>query len=120
MPEQCKQCERHEKSLKEVRERRTNLWRRGELMDAASEKLSIDEDRIAEELTKHQVTQHGHSPILTAKTPATKSHSNVEEQIRRRAYEIYEERGREDGHDMEDWLRAEAEITSTGAKAAAA
>jgi hypothetical protein len=51
---------------------------------------------------------------------ATESHPNLEEQIRRRAYEIYEERGREDGHDMEDWLRAEAEITSTGAKAAAA
>ncbi len=55
---------------------------------AASEKLSTDENRIAEELKKHQVTQHGHSPILTAKTPATKSHSNLEEQIRRRAYEI--------------------------------
>ena len=43
---------------------------------------------------------------------------NVEEGIRRHAYELYEERGREDGHDMEDWLRAEAEITQMGAKAA--
>ena len=34
----------------------------------------------------------------------------VEEQIRRRAYEFYEARGREDGHDLEDWQRAEAEI----------
>jgi hypothetical protein len=34
----------------------------------------------------------------------------LEEQIRRRAYEIYEERGREDGHDADDWLRAEAEF----------
>ena len=51
---------------------------------------------------------------------AAESHPNLEEQIRRRAYEIYEERGREDGHDMEDWLRAEAEITGTGIKAAAA
>ncbi len=120
MPEQCKQCERHEKSLKEVRERRTNLWRRGELTDAASEKLAAEEQQIAEELTKHQVTQHGHSPILTAKTPATKSHSNLEEQIRRRAHELYEERGREDGHDLDDWLRAEAEITAENAKTAAA
>ena len=35
----------------------------------------------------------------------------IEEQIRRRAYEFYEQRGREDGHDLEDWLRARAEIT---------
>lgn len=34
----------------------------------------------------------------------------VEEQIRSRAYQLYEERGRLDGYDVEDWLRAEAEI----------
>ena len=34
----------------------------------------------------------------------------TEEYIRLRAYEIYEERGRQDGHDVEDWLQAEAEI----------
>jgi hypothetical protein len=36
---------------------------------------------------------------------------NLEEQIRRRAYELYETCGREDGHDFDDWLRAEEEIT---------
>lgn len=30
--------------------------------------------------------------------------------IRTRAYQFYEERGYEDGHDLEDWLRAWAEI----------
>jgi Protein of unknown function (DUF2934) len=35
----------------------------------------------------------------------------LEHQIRERAYELYEERGREDGHDEEDWLRAKEEIT---------
>lgn len=38
--------------------------------------------------------------------------SEIEEQIRLRAYALYEERGREDGHDVEDWLRAEAEVES--------
>ena len=33
-------------------------------------------------------------------------------QISLRAYELYEARGREDGHEQEDWLRAEEEITS--------
>ena len=30
--------------------------------------------------------------------------------VARRAYELYESRGRRDGHDLEDWLRAEAEL----------
>jgi len=44
----------------------------------------------------------------------------VLEQIAQRAYELYEARGREDGHDLEDWLCAEAEITSRAAKGASA
>ncbi len=43
---------------------------------------------------------------------------NLEEEIRRRAYELYQERGREHGHDLDDWLQAEAEIIRKGAKAA--
>ena len=50
---------------------------------------------------------------------ATESHPNLEEGIRRRAYEISEARGRQDGRDVEDWLRAEAEITCTRVRAAA-
>lgn len=34
----------------------------------------------------------------------------LQEQIRVRAYQLYEQRGRTDGHDLEDWLRAEAEL----------
>jgi len=45
---------------------------------------------------------------------------NQDEEIRRRAYEIYETRGREDGHDFDDWLLAEEEIKGTAVKAAAA
>jgi hypothetical protein len=33
------------------------------------------------------------------------------EQIRARAYELFEQRGGEPGHDVEDWLQAEAEVT---------
>jgi hypothetical protein len=35
----------------------------------------------------------------------------IQECIRKRAYEIYEARGREDGHDLDDWLIAESEVT---------
>jgi Protein of unknown function (DUF2934) len=34
----------------------------------------------------------------------------LEDQIRQRAYELYEARG-EDGYELEDWLRAKEEIT---------
>jgi DUF2934 family protein len=37
---------------------------------------------------------------------------DLRELISRRAYEIYEERGRCDGDDLNDWLRAEAEVKS--------
>lgn len=50
----------------------------------------------------------------------TAAEADIEEQIRRRAYELYEERGRGDGHDVEDWLEAEAEITGRGEMIAAA
>lgn len=35
---------------------------------------------------------------------------NLQEEIRDRAYELYEQRGRLDGFDLEDWLQAEAEF----------
>ena len=43
-----------------------------------------------------------------------------EELIEKRAYELYQERGMEDGHDMEDWLRAEEEVTTRETQSAAA
>lgn len=33
-----------------------------------------------------------------------------DEQVRQLAYQLYEERGREDGHAMEDWIEAEARL----------
>ena len=40
------------------------------------------------------------------------------DKIRRRAYEIYLERGSEPGRDLEDWLQAELELTMEKSKAA--
>ena len=34
----------------------------------------------------------------------------TQEEIARRAYELYLARGGEHGHDLEDWARAEAEL----------
>ena len=34
----------------------------------------------------------------------------LQKQIERLAFQLYEARGREDGHDLDDWLRAEAAL----------
>lgn len=36
--------------------------------------------------------------------------TDIDGRIRRRAYELYEQRGRIDGFALDDWLRAEREI----------
>jgi Protein of unknown function (DUF2934) len=38
------------------------------------------------------------------------SFDELEERIRIRAYELYEQRGKQPGHSLEDWLQAEAEL----------
>jgi len=51
------------------------------------------------------------SPDLTKKQPTIATQQlELEHQIRLRAYELYEARGRKDGHELDDWLRAKEEI----------
>ena len=54
-----------------------------------------------------------------AKVKSEESVIDFEEQIRCRAYEIYERRGGQDGHDIEDWLQAEADLGQERTMAAA-
>lgn len=42
-----------------------------------------------------------------------------ENDIARRAYELYCNRGRKDGHDVEDWLTAERELRTAASSSAA-
>jgi hypothetical protein len=64
------------------------------------------------------------TPIMATPPDTTKqtteSSSELSEQIRCRAYDLYEQRGREDGHDLDDWLQAESETTHTNVKVVAA
>ncbi len=55
-------------------------------------------------------------------TPAlavTKSAPELQERIRQRAHELYEQRGRDEGHELDDWLQAESEVAQKKAKAVA-
>jgi hypothetical protein len=44
------------------------------------------------------------------RSPKPVEQNDLDERIRRRDYELYEERGRVDGSALHDWLQAEAEI----------
>jgi len=55
----------------------------------------------------------------TSLSGRTAVEADREERIRLRAYEMYEARGGEDGHEMEDWLSAEVEIDGWSERAAA-
>jgi hypothetical protein len=43
-------------------------------------------------------------------TQSTPVSGDLEEQVRERAYQLYQERGEVPGFEVEDWLQAEAEI----------
>ena len=57
----------------------------------------------------------------TTPTPTSVELANTDhqEQIRKRAYELYEQRGRVDGFDEQDWFTAESEMLGQMFKAAA-
>ena len=77
------------------------------------EQLEKRADRHPDEIEKNPSTSAPRSDEPTVLIP-------IEQRIRQRAYELYEERGRTDGHDLDDWLRAECEIKVTRANATAA
>jgi hypothetical protein len=49
-------------------------------------------------------------------TKVTKSTPDLQEQIRRRAHELYEQRGRDEEHEVRESLQAESDVTPRKAK----
>jgi Protein of unknown function (DUF2934) len=58
-------------------------------------------------------------PMATPPTSEPKASPVTEEAIRERAYELYQQRGLQDGQATEDWLAAEAELMNIKGKGAA-
>ena len=56
------------------------------------------------------VPQIKKSPTAIATMPPNSSSTDMESNIRQRAYELYEERGYTVGFDQEDWFKAEREV----------
>jgi hypothetical protein len=66
------------------------------------------------------MSQHHKFVHATEKAHSAASEVIPEDKIRFRAYELYQQRGGEEGHAAEDWLQAEEEIRQNrdGRKAA--
>ena len=61
--------------------------------------------------------KHTNPAAIPNQTPIkmTEPPPDLQEQIRLRAYGLYEQRG-SGGHELDDWLRAESEVTQQKAK----
>ncbi len=55
-------------------------------------------------VTSHAAGEWGMGPNTSGRRAAT------HDEISQLAFNLYESRGRQDGHDVEDWLRAEEEL----------
>ena len=76
-------------------------------------KLPADRPRKASSPKKSPTPINSYpSATISENLPTSSTQASMEEEIRRRAYELYEERGRQHGFEQEDWTRAEAEIRS--------
>jgi hypothetical protein len=58
-------------------------------------------------------------PSVESPTVVPIASSVTEGDIARRAFELYCDRGREDGHDVDDWLNAERELRDASSSSAA-
>jgi hypothetical protein len=57
-----------------------------------------------------QQDKEAHASVAPSKPLSSEDHTRVEEL----AYALYEQRGRKDGHDLEDWFNAEQRIMAHG------
>jgi hypothetical protein len=67
--------------------------------------------------------KRAHTPPAKARTTTESARTTTDQfqaQVRLRAYELYARRERQDGHELDDWLQAEAELVQKKAKGAGA
>jgi Protein of unknown function (DUF2934) len=60
--------------------------------------------------------KRGNGSTLAARKPQAVKSAPTQEEIAFRAYQIYLERGGTPGHELDDWTRAERELTQRNGK----
>jgi hypothetical protein len=82
------------------------------MLDPKDSRATRNKDNVlAPYETKSSDSIHPTGP--EAEEPVQVPHSAGEQEIRDRAYEFYLQRGAQAGSDLEDWLQAERELSST-------
>lgn len=61
--------------------------------------------------TRDDRRKAGGESVVEASYQQPSGDAALERRIAERAYELYLERGKEDGHAMDDWVQAEREVT---------
>lgn len=59
---------------------------------------------------EHAATRRRRAPLPASQEAEPKHLAVTEEDVRRRAYELYLERGAAPGNELDDWLRAEKQL----------
>ena len=72
-----------------------------------------DRDTLPDAIDNSSMTTTGHHSASSLENLA---HEPADEEIARRAYQLYELRGREDGHDWDDWIQAEHELRDSASR----
>jgi hypothetical protein len=92
--------------------------------DAPKKRNSRSKTPVAAAEVKQQSSDNSNEQTLHAArgvndgsaSSATKQTISIgDEEVRRRAYELWEQRGRQHGKDADDWFRAESEIRGKSA-----
>ena len=68
--------------------------------------------RSAQHAPRNPVEPRSHESTTTNQTDEQAQHSHA--RISERAYALFEQHGREDGHALDDWLEAERQVINQG------
>lgn len=87
----------------------------GDMPEKAAEMMSQGDETLTGKTVASISKGNGKSAEVGKSSTAQSSSgisSGIYEEVRRRAYELYEERGRQHGFHHDDWSRAETEVLS--------
>ena len=69
--------------------------------------------KVAKQAPAATVSESSGDSQAAVPAAASANGNDLEARIRVRAYEHYEQRGSQEGHELDDWLQAEREVLAT-------
>jgi hypothetical protein len=85
-----------------------------------TDRLERQTEQLGKRVERHPDEIENEPSTLAPKSDEPTVVIPIDQQIQQRGYELYEQRGRTDGHDLDDWLQSECEIKGRQANTATA